>query len=210
MNDIIYSIKNNKLPGLDAQLKMAPPFRKNELKKEINTIELRPSAVLISIFKEAQDWFLILIKRSSDGGVHSNQMAFPGGKYEKTDANVQYTALRETEEEIGISTNNVSVIRQLSTMYILISGFKVFPFIGILNSKPQISLNNAEVEDIYYIPIKDFSRKNIKRKKISVRGNQIFTPYYHIQNQIVWGATAMIISEFIELISENSEPKREK
>ena len=205
MNDIIKRIKINKLPGISAQLKMAPPLRIKELEKEINTKELRSSAVLLTLFQTEKEWFLILIKRTSDGGVHSNQMAFPGGKYENTDASIQYTALRETEEEIGISKDKISVIKQLSKMYIPISGFKVFPFVGILKNEPQISLNNAEVEDIYYIPIKDFSEKNSKSEKISVRGHQIFTPFYYIQNQIIWGATAMIISEFIELISGNSD-----
>jgi len=202
MNDLITKIKTNKLPGINAQLKMAPPVRLDELEKEINTNELRSSAVLLTLFQKEKEWFLILIKRSSDGGVHSNQMAFPGGKHEDTDANLQFTALRETEEEIGISRNNVSIIRQLSTMYIPISGFKVFPFVGILDDEPKINLNNDEVEDIFYIPIGDFTEKNIKREKILVRGHQILTPYYYIQNQIIWGATAMIISEFIELISE--------
>ncbi len=201
MIEILKRLDFKKLPGLEAQTKMAPPLRMKELYNTNDYKELRPSSILITLFLKNEKWHTLVIKRASDGSIHSGQIAFPGGKYEKTDKDFSYTALRETEEEIGIKAYNVHIIGKLSTMYIPVSGFKVYPFIGYLKKLPQLRPNKSEVTQIFSIPLDEFRKKeNLKTDYIDVRGCKIKTPYYFIQKQIIWGATAMIISELIEFL----------
>ncbi len=162
------------------------------------------SSVLIMLYNKNDELFFPLIKRAQYGGVHSGQIGLPGGKTEKADKNRIATALRETEEEIGIEAARVEVIGPLSELYVQASNFNVKPILGFLSSSPQFKRDPKEVSEIIECRLDRLMEKDIiKEKELLIRGKYLIrTPYFDINNYVVWGATAMILSEFVEIIRE--------
>lgn len=202
-NNIIERIKQGlttKLPGELAQNKMSPSFRGNLFAENKNPRLIRDSAVLIALFPYYNQICTLLIKRPVYNGTHSGQVSFPGGKFDESDATLKNTAIRETYEEVGIMPKAIGIIGSISPLYIPVSNTKVVPFLGELKELPPLSLNQREVEYPIIIPLSDFKRaENIKEKTLYINHKKIIAPYYDIQNEFVWGATAMIISELTEL-----------
>lgn len=191
------------LPGLVEQLRLAPITRLNELKEIKIPGNARQSAVLALFYPQYGDIGLLLIKRAVDDTVHSGQISFPGGKKEKTDKSLQETALRETYEEVGIAPENISIIGILSKMYIPPSNFEVQPFVGFMKNDPQLS-TNYEVESVLKVPVSELTgADSIQYKTIKGRDGKWYeVPCYFVQDEIIWGATAMMLSELIAIISE--------
>ena len=138
--------------------------------------------------------------------IHSGQISFPGGRYEESDNTLEYCALRETEEEVGVSIDEVTVIGQLSELYIPVSNFQVYPFVGYVKSTPIFVPQPSEVQHVIEVPIemlKDVS--NQKTIDYRVRKNIILknTPYFDFYGNMVWGATAMMLSEFRAVVLGN-------
>jgi len=154
----------------------------------------------------ASSIYTVLILRTSDHGVHSGQVSFPGGKKEESDRSLEDTALRETEEEIGIKKNDVKVIGHLSELYIPTSGFLVQPFVGYLNKKPLFHPDKNEVQKLIEVPlflIMDdgiVKETTILKSKTRNQKSEIRIPYFDIHGEVVWGATAMILSELKEIL----------
>ncbi|NQU35950.1 MAG: CoA pyrophosphatase [Bacteroidetes bacterium] len=210
-------ILGSNLPGLSSQLKMAPVNRLREMKaKSLQTtnmktsslqtrtsgeLQTRTSAVLILFYPKGGKPHIALIKRATDNTVHSGQISFPGGKVEKSDDSLIHTALREANEEVGIITDAVNIIGQLTKLYIPPSNFDVFPIIGATYETPTFSINR-EVEKVLEVNMEELiNPNNYTQKKIQHRnGNEVDVPCYFIQDEIVWGATAMIISELLDVI----------
>jgi 8-oxo-dGTP pyrophosphatase MutT (NUDIX family) len=145
---------------------------------------------------------LILIVRNTYPGIHSAQIAFPGGKVEETDSNFQDAALRETFEEIGVSSDKINVIRSFSSIYIPPSNFLVFPYLGVCNTELDFFLQNEEVAGIIELPLKmllDDSIITIKTIDTSY-AKSIKVPVFQIYDYTVWGATAMMLSELKDVL----------
>ncbi len=190
-----------KLPGPDAQHRLAPIGRERLDITKIDETKVKKAAVLAAFFNQENRPYLILTERVKYPGVHSGQISFPGGRREKEDADFQETALRETEEEIGVSRNDLEVIGKLSPLYIPPSNFLVHPFVALLKNKPVFTAQQTEVEKILTL---DFNRflddKSVVEKEIPVRGGSMKVPVFYIENTIVWGATAMMLSELREIL----------
>ncbi len=192
------------LPGLDTQLLMAPEGRRRLVNMDISTYNPRKSAVLILLFPIENKIHTILIQRPVYDGVHSGQVAFPGGKFEETDIDLQQTALRETFEEVGVSADSVTIIGKLTDLYIPPSNFLVSPFVGFVSEKPGFILNAYEVQDIITVDLFDLNSNTIKTEKTIVHsgGYKIKTPCYELNGLTIWGATAMMISELNVVVAE--------
>ena len=189
------------LPGKEAHLKMASKTRLNELEGNYNTSTARQSSVLILLYPFNDSVFTVLMKRNSYNGVHSGQISFPGGSYEKTDGNFTETALREANEEVGILPENVKVIGKLSDMYIPPSNFMVHPIVGFSVEKPHLIPDAFEVDELIEAELSTiFEDTGFKEKELEVRGHKTKTPYYDVNGHIVWGATAMMLSELKEVV----------
>lgn len=190
------------LPGELAQIKMATSSR-SELLSFVRPNEMpRQSAVLIAVYPNNNQAETILIKRPVYNGAHSGQVAFPGGKVEPFDKDLVDTALREAEEEVGINPDLVSVLGQLTPLFIPVSNIWVQPVIGLLNQKPNLSLNLQEVEYTISAKLCDLKQtENRSVKTIAINSIPISAPYYKVETEHIWGATAMIISELLELFS---------
>jgi len=194
------------LPGLDAQLLMAPEFRKEEILNRDSKQRPKKSAVLLLLNPFSESLGIILTKRSSALKVHRGQVSFPGGRVDAIDENTIETALRETEEEIGISSEKIQIIGKLSNLFIPPTHFDVRPIVGVLKEKPIYKINPDEVEEVVEVPLLQLlDSKNIKRKVFytSTSGINRTAPYYDVMGLEVWGATAMILSEFVELIKSD-------
>lgn len=159
----------------------------------------RSAAVLLLFYPNEASWDFPVIHRSEYIGAHSNQIALPGGKLEKLDANLQETALRETEEEIGVPKSMIKVLGELSTIFIPHSNFLVHPFIGISNQKPDFQLDKREVKKIISISTSSFLALEPTHSEVPVNGKNIKAPGFKIDNEFIWGATASILSEFRNL-----------
>jgi 8-oxo-dGTP pyrophosphatase MutT (NUDIX family) len=186
------------LPGLKAQLKMLPgnrpplPFHKPENAKE--------SAVLILLYQSENIIKVCFIKRPADGTVHAGQISLPGGKMEKSDKDLIVTALRETSEEIGVDVHHIRILGTLTNLYVPVSNYSIQPVIGFSLSKPDFVINNSEVDELIEVPLKQLlDSENCKTGQVEA-GKAIFeAPIYAINGHKIWGATAMILSEFIEV-----------
>ena len=193
------------LPGEKAQALMAPANRKKyaELMSDA-TLTPQLSAVLILIYPEQHSLKTLFIQRPVYDGVHSGQIAFPGGRFENEDINLINTALRETEEEVGVKLTTDNIIGSLSDIYIYPSNYLVKPFIGYTDKKPQLLIDKREVEkciETNLVALNDHSLK--KETTINyTNGLKIKAPYYDVEGHIVWGATAMIISELNAVLND--------
>ncbi len=192
------------LPGMEAQFKMASQFRLPSDMEFYDLSKARKGAVLILLYPHEDKINTILTLRPSYDGVHSGQVSFPGGKLDPTDESLAAAALREAEEEVGLNRNEIKLIGNLSNLYIPPSNFLVSPFVGIMDKKPELTKNEREVEKIIEVPITYFLNESIKGKKmITPREFVTFeAPYYDVEGHTVWGATAMMLSEMMEVIKQ--------
>ena len=200
------SVKTHELPGRSAQFRMAPAGRKEREKREFKPDSYKSAAVLIMLYETEQGIYFPLTQRQQYGGSHSGQVSLPGGKPEEQDNSLFHTALRETEEEIGVQSSNIEHLCELSPLFIPPSGYLVTPFVGICNAKPVFKLEEREVKEILPTAL-DFlmDESFIQETTISLgNGMRIQTPFYHWHSRTVWGATAMILSEFHALIKQKS------
>ena len=160
-----------------------------------------PSAVLILLFPKRDSFNFILTLRSKNVETHKGQISLPGGVQEG-DESLEETALREANEEIGVLPETVEIIGELSTVYVPYSGYKIYPYVGWTNSAPNLKASAEEVEKIIFTSIPELLNNDNQRKKTTVlRGLPVTMPYFNLNNEKVWGATSMILSEFKQLIS---------
>jgi 8-oxo-dGTP pyrophosphatase MutT (NUDIX family) len=189
------------LPGRLGQITMAPQPVEEERFLSMIRDDHRKGAVLMLFYPDSGKCFIPFIKRPSYPGVHGGQIAFPGGKWEPEDKDLRITAIREAEEEIGIDGNKVQILGKLSDVYIPPSNFMVSPYIGFVEEKPSFNPDPKEVERIINCPFSMILDKNI-RKKTNVKassGLNLEAPYFDIEREVVWGATAMMLGEFTYL-----------
>jgi 8-oxo-dGTP pyrophosphatase MutT (NUDIX family) len=194
-------IEKVSLPAMDAHLKMAPIERMDAL-KNLNKEHLTPkiAAVMMRVYPKNGISHTVLIIRNSYPGVHSSQIAFPGGKTELMDKNLAQTALREAEEEVGVRSDSIEVIRPFTEVYIPPSNFMVTPFLGFTEITPKFELQPDEVAGIIEMPLHELFNDQIvvARKLITSYAIAVDVPAFKVQEHIVWGATAMMISELKE------------
>ncbi|WP_118950972.1 NUDIX hydrolase [Taibaiella helva] len=189
------------LPGYEAQKRMMNVNRPDGHEAPSHA---RKSGVLLLLYPDGSDLRLVLIERSADGGVHSGQIALPGGRKEDTDATIIDTALREAAEEVALNANKVTVMGQLSCLYIPVSNFEVTPVLAFMEEEPKLIASEAEVARILRLPLSSlFSRKEMVDVKASGLNIVIHTIAYMMDDvQFIWGATAMILSELEAIVEE--------
>ncbi|AFL81634.1 NTP pyrophosphohydrolase [Aequorivita sublithincola DSM 14238] len=200
----IVKVTKMELPGEAVQFKMAPIERLQELKSAAQERNTAKYAGVMSLFYPSEDFEtrMILILRKTYKGVHSAQVSFPGGKMEAKDNSIQDAALRETEEEVGVSRDTISVLKKLTEIYIPPSNFFVQPFLGITTQAPVFVAEEAEVEALIEVTLQDFMNdKNIITQTLSTSyATNIEVPAFNLNGHIVWGATAMMLNEVRELL----------
>ncbi|RZJ35563.1 MAG: CoA pyrophosphatase [Flavobacterium sp.] len=202
--ELVPKIANIALPGERAHFKMAPPERQKIMESfDISTANPRKAAVTMLVYPSASQATLALIRRNSYKGVHSSQIAFPGGKVESYDESDLATALRETNEEIGIAPGTIELVRPFSPVYIPPSNFFVAPFLGYCNHHPQFIPDPREVASMVELPLRvllDESSIVLKQMATSY-SESIAVPSILIGDDTIWGATAMMLSELKDVLA---------
>jgi 8-oxo-dGTP pyrophosphatase MutT (NUDIX family) len=187
------------LPGQNAHRLMLPQGR--DLFPEASNENIIQSSVLVLLFPYNGKLSTCLIRRPSAMKHHGGQIAFPGGRHEPTDKDLTHTALRESFEEIGTDNSQIEIIGSLTPLYVQVSNFTINPFVGWSETLPTFKIDNREVDELFIIPVEKFLHctsnqynvVNTTHGSFEVRG-------FHIDQLFIWGATAMIISEFNEII----------
>ncbi|MCX6249063.1 MAG: CoA pyrophosphatase [Bacteroidetes bacterium] len=163
------------------------------------------SSVLILLYPGRETFqpnFAVTL-RPTYNGVHSGQISLPGGRYETPDETLMQTAIRETYEEIGVDPAQINILGRLTELYIPPSNYLVQPFIGFTSGSPAFVPQVNEVEKIFEIPVSELlDDNNLVTQEISAGGTQFTVPCFLIEGTTIWGATAMILSEFREIVQQ--------
>lgn len=192
------------LPGVKAQGRMTPSGVKDARFNVEMMDSARLSGVLILLYQKSGHWHVPLTLRQEYEGIHSGQVSLPGGKKEESDSNVVDTALREAHEEVGIQSSRLEIIGQLTDLYIPPSNFKVTPTLAYAVESPNFIIDAFEVKKLIEAPISVLRDKNTIKTKHMEFGNgySVEMPYFDIHGHVVWGATAMILSELVALLDD--------
>jgi 8-oxo-dGTP pyrophosphatase MutT (NUDIX family) len=197
-------IKNIPLPAEASQFKMSPPFRRELITRYKEAMKDAKRAGVLAMFypNTSNETHLALILRKTYNGVHSAQIGFPGGKFEDEDKSLKHTAIRETWEEIGVPEHQIKIVKQMTEVYIPPSNFYVQPFIGITNETPKFIKQDDEVEDIVEVSLSHFlDENNVSNKLVATSYTaKIEVPAYELNGHVVWGATAMMLSEIKDIL----------
>ena len=189
-----------------SHLKMAPPYRKYLLELAKNKYNNSKRAGVSVLFHPINNKvFFTLILRNEYDGAHSKQISFPGGKTEKNDKNIYETALRETNEEIGVNIDEIKLIRKLENLYIPPSNYNITPFMLFASKQLEFYKDKNEVQEIINIDLDQLLNisnvVNTRGSHISNRYLDTLVPAYKLNDHFVWGATAMILSEVKDIIN---------
>ncbi|MEX0987801.1 MAG: CoA pyrophosphatase [Bacteroidales bacterium] len=193
----LVELLSGRLPGRAAQERMAP-----EVKMKFTPEEgCSDASVLLLLYPDGGELRTVFIKRNEYKGPHSGQVSFPGGMNEPFDTGFVSTALRETEEETGVPALSVEVLGSLTPLYIAVSNFCVHPFVGWVGDVPDFKPDSTEVQYLICPTIREITDpENIRTGNFDRHGVPVTTPYFDISGEMIWGATAMMLSEFMALI----------
>ncbi|MEA3463321.1 MAG: CoA pyrophosphatase [Bacteroidota bacterium] len=188
-------ILSHQLPGEKTQLHMAPAFR-GEFSSAKNPV---PAAVLVLFYTGDEETRLVFIKRNEYDGPHSAQVSFPGGAREATDLSLEETALRETREEIGVN-GPIEILGSLTPLHIPVSNFMVHPFVGWMEEHPVFHPDPSEVQYVIEVSLSELlDPSNRDSETIYHHNRSIEAPFYRVGKEKIWGATAMMLSELLQL-----------
>jgi 8-oxo-dGTP pyrophosphatase MutT (NUDIX family) len=208
---LIQSLKlllSNEIPGSLAHKEMmAKPVGGGSFRFDLKG-NPKPSAVLICLYQRGDNWFFPLIQRPDYNGTHGGQVSLPGGKKEEIDNDLTATALRETEEEIGLVRSKIQVLGALSSLLVGASNHQVLPVIGYFEGNPVFVPDQVEVAEVIEARLSDIlDAKYKKEKETIIRGFPLITPYFELNGAFVWGATAMILNELATLMKNTDVHK---
>ncbi len=180
---------------------MSPAYRRPLDREAVLSKDPRQAGVLAHLYPKEGQWYLAYIKRSAYEGVHSAQIAFPGGRFEKSDGTLLQTAFREAAEEVGLLAHNVHWSRPLTWLYIPPSNFYVEPVVSIGLEPPQWKLDPVEVAQLLEVPLEALLSGELNCKTRIQSGNFSFNvPAYCFAGEFIWGATAIITAELVAML----------
>lgn len=187
-------------PGLDAQLKMMPlPRPGNRVYSEVEDSCLK-AGVLILLYPVSDKLHVVFTRRTSRVDFHQAQISFPGGQQEQ-DESFKEAAIREAHEEVNIPPDSIRILGELTPLYIPPSNYCVYPVVAVARERPEFHPSEHEVEEVIEVSLDHLlNPENIRREMWHYKGSDIKVPFYSFKSHKIWGATAMILSELIELL----------
>ena len=194
LEDIRQRLAGTKLPSSPTDIVMPPgSSRWPEPMREQLSGTLKPAGVLIPIFERDAELSVLLTQRSAELKHHAGQVSFPGGRMEEDDASVEATALRETEEEVGIRAHHISVLGYLQTMP-TITGYAVTPIVGMVAAEAELVIDPTEVEYTFEVPLSFLlDKRNDVRTEWETHDRKVPMVEFHWEGERIWGATAFMI-----------------
>jgi 8-oxo-dGTP pyrophosphatase MutT (NUDIX family) len=202
--DFLHERLQKPLPGIEASRLMMPYLPNGTRLRMQHDGPVRESAVMILLYEQEGMVRFPLIQRPTYPGVHSGQMALPGGKRDDSDPDLVFTALRESEEEIGVKSSDIQVVGALSSFYLAASHYQVLPVIGFVPEVPVLTPQKSEVDEIVQARLAHLVADEFQKEKdiVVAGGVTLRSPYFDLEGKIVWGATAMMLSELKQLLTE--------
>lgn len=203
IDSVLSDILSGELPGQQAQFLMAPVHRREETDATVGGKPCREAAVLALFYPDGSvhESHLLLTVRPAGMARHAGQVALPGGRRE-TDETLQETALRETHEEVAITPGRIRIVGQLSPLFVTPSTFCVYPFVGVMDEKPDMTVTSDEVAHVFGAPLRSLTRPETRKTTVKeIRGRRMHIPYFDLNGQFVWGATAMMLAELAALLN---------
>ena len=195
---------NNDLPGEESHQKMRVIYDQS-IELPFSKINSTAAAVLILLYLADNEIYFFLTKRTDELKHHKGQISLPGGTQEGNEKLID-TALRETQEEIGINKTSISIIGTITPLFVPVTGFMIYPFIGYSLNKLNPKPDPVEVATIFSVNISDLlNKENRTTEQRNIRGYDVQVPYFKLNDYQVWGATSMILSEFRDLIKSINE-----
>jgi 8-oxo-dGTP pyrophosphatase MutT (NUDIX family) len=190
-------------PGLQSQLKMVPEHRRGDKTyQEAGDTCLR-AGVLVLIYPREDGFCLVLTRRTSQVAHHQAQISFPGGQMDKHETAID-TALREAAEEINLAPSEVRVLGELTPLYIPPSNYCIYPIVAAAEKRPVFRPAPREVAEVIEVPLDHLlDPQNIRSEKWPLRGMDVMVPFYFFQGHKIWGATAMVLAELLDLIKRS-------
>lgn len=175
-----------------------------KIERNPNDKKYRVAAVILPLISRNNRWNVLFTKRTETVDHHRGEFSFPGGIVEKSDKNEMDAAIRETEEEIGIKKKDIVILGALPTELTAVSYFLIHPFVGAINPSASFIINHDEIDRILEVPLDALiSMKNVREQLFEHAGNKFNVYFYDYQGDVIWGATARILKQFLDLIRDN-------
>jgi len=191
---------NRGLPGTDVQWQMASSDRMAKDFPRVPGKDVTTAAVLILLYPYMNSIYTVFMQRPEYNGIHSGQISFPGGRMEISDKDIVRTALREANEEIGTDPSRISVLDTLTPLFIPVSNMLVTPVVSWSPDRPQFTRQPEEVVFLIEADITKFlSGSIVKTRPLEVRGQTMEVRYFDYDGHVIWGATAMMLNELLEI-----------
>ncbi|MSP12171.1 MAG: CoA pyrophosphatase [Chloroflexi bacterium] len=195
-------------PGRNAHLLMIPGFRRAlALEQGWEPAYIpRHGAVLLLLYPRNGELYLVLTRRTHTVATHKGQVSLPGGAFESGDASYIQTALRETQEELGVPLAEVHVLGELTPLYIPPSQYQIHPVVGYSQTPPVFQMNTHEVAEILEITLEYLLSSNCRQEEDwELEGQRSPVPFFDVLGHKVWGATAMVLAEFVEMVNQATQ-----
>jgi 8-oxo-dGTP pyrophosphatase MutT (NUDIX family) len=168
--------------------------------RQIRNHELAPSAVLLLLFEKEGECHVLFTRRSDKVAYHKDEISFPGGTIDPDDSDLLHTALREVAEEIGLDSRDVQILGRLDDLSTLTTGFMITPYVGVFPYPYKFQINTDEIAELIYLPLRVLAEEcHVEASELTQEGKNLKTYYFHVKDYIIWGATARILKQFIDL-----------
>lgn len=192
------------LPGVEAQRRLAPRLR-TEPEPDVPLESLRAAAALVLLYPHDGTWRIPLTVRGPELRHHTGQISLPGGRVDPGES-IDEAALREAHEEVGIAPADVEILGWLTPLPVWVSGYLLHPVVGMASSRPDFSLATGEVERLIELPVRRLREPGVVRWEERIRSRPpravMDVPYFDVEGAHVWGATAMVLAEFMAAVED--------
>lgn len=187
-------------PGLKAQLGMCPnPRPGNQVYYEVEESSLK-AGVLVLFYPRENKLHLVLTRRTDNVDFHKGQISFPGGRLEAGEG-LEQAALREAQEELEVDPDSIRILGTLTPLYIPPSNYCIYPVVALTERRPDFRPSQIEVAEVLEIPLDHLlNPHNVQREMWVIRGADVEVPFYVFGEHKIWGATAMVLAELLEII----------
>jgi 8-oxo-dGTP pyrophosphatase MutT (NUDIX family) len=172
--------------------------------RQIRDEKLAPSAVLLLLFEREGECHILLTKRSDKVAHHKGEISFPGGTVDPDDRDFLHTALREGTEEIGLHSRDVTILGRLDDIFTVTTGFIITPYVGLIPHPYPFQINTDEIAELIFLPLQALGEESqVRTSQLTWEGKKIALYDFHVQGHVIWGATARILKQFIDLTYES-------
>ncbi|MFC1893321.1 NUDIX hydrolase [Chloroflexota bacterium] len=164
------------------------------------------SAVLVPVYRRQEQYYILFTKRTEQVKVHKGQISFPGGAYEEGDGTLLGTALRECAEELGITVDSIEILGALDDVVTQTSSYIISPFVAFSPWPYQFKVNTQEIAELLEVPLSALLDENCRHGEAEFINDEVITTYfYHYQDKVIWGATAEILRQLLDIVVQVME-----